>query len=149
MSVAGEDDLFIFPEDIPVNIANPSDLKRLKETFAGKELYIAVGTDVIRNASCYKALPQEHSIHTLNHIAFARESAEQRESPGERYPISGQVINLTLKKYYEDISSTRIRENVDMDRDISNLIDTVAQNYIYDRNLYLREPAYKLSLIHI
>ena len=143
MSVAGEDDLFIFPEDIPVNIANPSDLKRLKETFAGKELYIAVGTDVIRNASCYKALPQEHSIHTLNHIAFARESAEQRESPGERYPISGQVINLTLKKYYEDISSTRIRENVDMDRDISNLIDTVAQNYIYDRNLYLREPAYK------
>lgn len=93
--------------------------------------------------SCYKALPQEHSIHTLNHIAFARESAEQRESPGERYPISGQVINLTLKKYYEDISSTRIRENVDMDRDISNLIDTVAQNYIYDRNLYLREPAYK------
>ena len=51
MSVAGEDDLFIFPEDIPVNIANPSDLKRLKETFAGKELYIAVGTDVIRNAS--------------------------------------------------------------------------------------------------
>ena len=143
MSIADEDDLFIFPEDIPVNIANPSDIRKLKETFAGKELYIAVGTDVIRNASCYKAPPQEHSIHTLNHIAFARESAEQRESRGERYPISGKVVNLTLEKYYEDVSSTRIRENVDMNRDISNLIDTVAQNYIYDRNMYLREPAYK------
>lgn len=143
MSIAGEDDLFIFPEDIPVNIANPDDIKRLKETFSGKELYIAVGTDVIQNASCYKAPPKPHSIHSLNHIAFARASAEQQQSSGQRYPISGNIINLTLKKYYEDISSTRIRENVDMDRDISNLIDTTAQNYIYDRNLYLREPAYK------
>ena len=145
MSVADEDNIFIFPEDIPVNIANPADIKRLKETFAGKELYIAVGTDVIKNASCYKAPPEEDSIHSLNHIAFARESNEQGKSRGEekRYPISGEVINLTLKKYYEDISSTRIRENIDLNRDISNLIDITAQNYIYDRNLYLREPAYK------
>ncbi|MCI8513070.1 MAG: phosphohydrolase [Lachnospiraceae bacterium] len=153
MSIADEDNLFIFPEDIPVNIANPGDIRRLKEIFAGRELYIAVGSDVIRNASCYKAVPEADSIHSLNHIVFARESNEQRAGGGERYPIRGKVVNLTLKKYYEDISSTRIRENVDLNRDISNLIDTVAQNYIYDRNLYLREPAYKHVLqareIHI
>ncbi len=155
MSIADEDNLFIFPEDIPVNIANPEDIRKLKKTFAGKELYIAVGTDVIKNASCYKALPEADSIHTLNHIAFARESNEQEKDTGEekRYPITAKVLNLTLKKYYEDISSTRIRENIDLNRDISNLIDTVAQNYIYDRNLYLREPAYKHVLqsreIHI
>ena len=145
MSVADEEDIYIFPEDRPVNIANPKDIKMLKETFDGKDLYIAVGSDVIRNASCYKAVPEKDSIHTLNHIVFARESNEQRAmNPEEkRYPISGDVINLTLKKYYEDISSTRIRENIDLNRDISNLIDTVAQSYIYDRNLYLREPAYK------
>lgn len=147
MSIAGEDDIYVFPEDIPINIANPKDVKKLKDTFAGKDLYIAVGTDVIKNASCYKALPEENSIHTVNHIAFARESKEQsKESmiPKETgYPITGNVINLTLKKYYEDISSTRIRENIDLNRDISNLIDTVAQNYIYKNNLYLREPAYK------
>lgn len=45
--------------------------------------------------------------------------------------------------YLEDISSTRIRENIDRGRDISNLIDPVAQNYIYDNSLYLREPQYK------
>ena len=155
MSVADEEDIYIFPEDKPVNIANPKDIKMLKDTFEGRELYIAVGSDVIRNASCYKAVPEEHSIHTLNHVVFARESNEQRvQNPDEkRYPITGDVINLTLKKYYEDISSTRIRENIDLNRDISNLIDTVAQSYIYDRNLYLREPAYKHVLqsreIHI
>jgi len=145
MSVADEEDIYIFPEDKPVNIANPRDIKMLKETFAGRELYIAVGSDVIRNASCYKAEPEKHSIHTLNHVVFARESNEQRAvNPEEkRYPISGDVINLTLKKYYEDISSTRIRENIDLNRDISNLIDSVAQSYIYNRNLYMREPAYK------
>ena len=30
-----------------------------------------------------------------------------------------------------------------MNRDISNLIDPVAQNYIYENSLYLREPSYK------
>lgn len=123
MSIADEDNLFIFPEDIPVNIANPADIRKLKETFAGKELYIAVGTDVIKNASCYKAPPEPDSIHTLNHIAFARESKEQGSDTGDekRYPITAKVVNLTLKKYYEDISSTRIRENIDLNRDISNL----------------------------
>ena len=145
MSVADEEDIYVFPEDIPVNIANPQDIKALKDTFCGRELYIAVGTDVIKNASCYKAPPEKDSIHTLNHIAFARESGEQKQGAEEEkgYPITGDVIHLRLKKYYEDISSTRIRENIDLNRDISNLIDTVAQNYIYDRNLYLREPAYK------
>ena len=43
-----------------MNIANPEDIRKLKKTFAGKELYIAVGTDVIKNASCYKAVSYTH-----------------------------------------------------------------------------------------
>ena len=48
-----------------------------------------------------------------------------------------------LPMYLEDISSTRIRENIDQGRDISRLIDPVAQNFIYANSLYLREPQYK------
>ena len=43
----------------------------------------------------------------------------------------------------EDISSTRIRENIDLGRDISNLIEPSVQDYIYRNSLYLREPQYK------
>lgn len=144
MSVADEEDIYPFPDDVSVNIANEDDIRRLKEIFTGKEMYIAVGTDVIENASAYKAMPTEHSIHTVNHITFARETRETKNSQGTGgYPISGKVIPLYLDKFYEDISSTRIRENIDLNRDISNLIDAVAQNFIYDNNLYLREPAYK------
>ena len=151
MSVADEENMYIFPDDIPVNIANPDDLAVLKEIFRGKELFFVAGSDVIRNASCYRAEPAENSIHSFNHIIFKRESQEQGYAPAAapksldtgRYPITGKVINLTLEEYYEDISSTRIRENIDMNRDISNLIDPVAQNYIYENSLYLREPAYK------
>ena len=53
------------------------------------------------------------------------------------------MTELRLPTHLEDISSTRIRENIDLNRDISNLIDAVAQNYIYDNSLYLREPQYK------
>lgn len=145
MSVADEEDMYPFPDDIPVNIANPADVKYLKEIFEGKDLYIAVGTDVIAHASAYAQEPTEDSIHTINHIAFARETREtdQEGSDETNHRIQGEVINLTLDKFYEDISSTKIRENIDLNRDISNLIDAVAQNFIYDNNLYLREPAYK------
>ncbi|MDD7020022.1 hypothetical protein [Hornefia butyriciproducens] len=145
MSVADEEGIYPFPDDFSVNIANNDDVRRLKQAFEGRELYIAVGSDVVRHASCYRKAPAEDSIHGMNHIVFARESKEQERCPQDAriYPITGKVITLTLKKYYEDISSTRIRENIDLNRDISNLIDPVAQNYIYEKSLYLREPAYK------
>lgn len=145
MSVADEENMYPFPDDIPINIANPADIKKLKDIFAGRDLYIAVGTDVIENASAYRAVPTPDSIHTVNHIAFARETRENAEPDQHEktYGIQAKVIRLTLDKFYEDISSTKIRENIDLNRDISNLIDAVAQNFIYDNNLYLREPAYK------
>lgn len=151
ISVADEAEIYIFPDHIPVNIANPDDLKQLKELFADRQLYFVAGSDVIENASCYRAEEQEHSIHTFNHIIFRRTSGQPAPSAQaacsdtalKRYPISGSIINLTLEEYYEDISSTKIRENIDLNRDISNLIDPVAQNYIFENSMYLREPAYK------
>lgn len=146
MSVADEEGIYAFPDDMSVNIANNSDVKRLKDAFKGRDLYIAVGSDVIKNASCYRNPPTEDSIHTVNHVVFARESndpSDKGDKKKQSYPVTGKVVNLTLKKYYEDISSTRIRENIDLNRDISNLIDPAVQNYIYEKNLYLREPAYK------
>ena len=145
MSVSDEENIYIFPDDIPVNIANPADLARLKEIFKGKELSFVAGSDVIENASCYRAEPSENSIHSLNHIIFKRSSDEKRDAAAGKthYPITGEVVNLHLEEYFEDISSTRIRENIDSGRDISNLIDPVAQNYIFEIGLYMREPAYK------
>ena len=47
MSVADEFHVNLFPDDIPVNIANPSDLRRLKEVFAGRKVYVVVGLSLI------------------------------------------------------------------------------------------------------
>ena len=147
MSVASEDDIYLFPEDLPVNIANPNDLMNLQKAFEGREIYMVVGSDVVDNASCYSAKPVDGSIHHMNHIIFKRQLSKEGQIvkvEGEPYyGIDGKQIQLSLPKYYEDISSTRIRENIDSGRDISNLIDSVCQNYIYDKNLYLREPEYK------
>ena len=142
MSAADEEGLYIFPDDISVNIANPADLGHLRALFGGRELYIAVGSDVVMNASAYKVKPQDNSIHSFNHIIFARE-AGKTDADGEGFPVTADVLQLELGKYYEDISSTRIRENVDLGRDVSSLVDPVVQNYIYDMNLYVREPADK------
>ena len=139
MTVANEENIFIFPDDLPVNIANPDNLRKLHELFPGKELYLAVGADVVKNASSYKAEPQPWSVQTMNHVIFQRFGVEMDYES----IISGKVSVLELPENLMDISSTRIRDNVDRNRDISNLVDPVVQNYIYENNLYLREPEFK------
>lgn len=147
MSVADEFDVYLFPHDIPVNLATPEDLDRLRQVFAGRALYLAVGSDVVANASSYRAVPSPGSVHSLNHIVFRRSSgAEGQEIEADLSRISGRVIQLQLPTHLEDISSTRIRENIDLGRDISSLIDPVVQDFIYRNSLYLREPQYKQIL---
>ena len=144
MSVADAFDVYLFPHDLPVNLASPSDLDRLREVFAGRELYLAVGSDVVANASSYRSPPSPGSVHFLNHIVFRRSSdAEGYEIDADLSCIRGGLIQLQLPTHLEDISSTRIRENIDLGRDISNLIDPVVQDYIFRGGLYLREPQYK------
>ena len=93
MSVADEFGVYLFPHDIPVNLATPADLDRLREVFAGRSLYLAVGSDVVANASSYKAPPTEGSVHYLNHVVFRRSSdAEGHEISTDLSVIRGDVI---------------------------------------------------------
>ena len=143
LSVAGDFNVHLFPNTIPVNIANPADLKRMVELFPGREVYLVVGSDVVTNASSYKAPPKPYSIHSMNHVIFRR--AGEKPLP-KNLPITGDIIHLHLPPHLEDISSTRIRENVDLNRDISNFIDPVIQDFIYQNGLYLRDRQEKSLL---
>ena len=146
MSVADEFHVNLFPDTIPINIANPEDLKTLREAFAGRDLYMVAGTDVVANASSYKAKAVSNSIHHMNHVIFRRKTAGENAAAdaAEVYKhIKGRVIEVELPEQFEDITSVMIRENIDMNRDISNMIDPVAQEYIYNSGLYLREPEFK------
>ena len=138
-SVADEFNVHVFPENFPVNLTNSADLKALRETFANKELYIVVGSDVVQGASAYRGEVSENSIHTFHHVVFRR----GHEKAADTSCIRGKVVELKLPRHLEDISSTRIRDAIDANRDISNLIDPVAQEYIYRHSLYLREPLNK------
>lgn len=145
MSVAGLWNVYLFPDEIPVNIAVPEDLAALQALFPGRELYLVAGSDVIRHASAYQ-LDAPGSAASYNHVIFRREEAEQPgDVPLERI-IRGKLKLLTLPSYYETVSSTRIREYVDKNLDISMLVDPVAQSYIYEYGLYLRSPQFKQVL---
>ncbi len=146
MSVAGDFHVYLFPDDIPVNIANPADLRRLREIFSGQRLYMVVGADVLANASAYRREPSPGSIHSLNHLVFTRPD-QPRLPPKKSLRLTGDVMELRLPPELEDISSTRIRENVDQNRDISHFIDPVIQDFIYQNGLYLRDSQDKLPLI--
>lgn len=151
MSISDELNIYLYPQDLQVNIANPDSLKSLKESFPDSDVHIVVGSDVIINASSYRSAESEFSIHNFPHVIFERKSSfysDNREVNFEKAQerIRGEKIILTLPPQYEDISSTQIRNYVDENRDISQLIDPLVQNFIYEYGLYRREPQYK-SLI--
>ena len=144
MSAADLKDVYLFPAEIPINIANPKDLEMLTEIFGRKDIYFVMGSDVVKNASAYRIPPSEFTIHSFPHIIFSRNMTGEKEPEEnlEQY-IHNSVLHLSLPTHYENISSTKIRDNIDLNRDISNLIDDNVQNYIYDMGLYTMEPLYK------
>jgi len=151
MSIADEFNIQILPADIQINISNPSNLSNLKDEFPDSELYIVVGSDVVLNASSYAKMPELNSIHSFSHIIFNR--SNQKESVNninllnnKLKNISGDIIHLALPPKYKDISSTQIRNYIDQNRDISSLIDPLAQKFIYESGIYRREPLYKSLL---
>ncbi|MDF2673663.1 MAG: cytidyltransferase, partial [Clostridiales bacterium] len=148
MSIADELNIFLYPMDTPTNIANPVDLKLLRNSFPNSKLFMVAGSDVIINASCYQAARSENSIHTLPHIIFDRRNLNYRHEHDEFLnealkKIEGEVIRLALPTQYEDISSTQIRNYIDENRDVTSLVDPLAQKYIYENSFYRREPQYK------
>ncbi|GAG23314.1 unnamed protein product, partial [marine sediment metagenome] len=148
ISIADELNVYLYPEDLPVNIANPDDLKVLRENFSFSEVYIVVGSDVILNASAYQKNKGKNSIHTFSHIVFDRRTlhaADEKEKMIQEAikEIRGETIKLNLTPCYEEISSSQIRGNIDENRDISRIIDPLAQKYIYENSLFQKEPQYK------
>jgi len=148
ISIADELNVYLYPEDLPVNIANPDDLRALRENFPFSEVYIVVGSDVIVNASAYQKNKRKNFIYTFSHIIFDRKTPHITDEKEEGIQevikeIKGETIRLNLTPCYEEISSTQIRNNIDENRDISRLIDPLAQKYIYENSLYQREPQYK------
>lgn len=148
MSIADELNIFLYPMDTPTNIANPVDLKLLRNSFPDSKLFMVAGSDVIINASSYQAERSENSIHSFPHIIFDRRNLnyinESDEFLNETLKkIEGEVIRLSLPTQYEDISSTQIRNYIDENRDVTSLLDPLAQKYIYEHSFYRREPQYK------
>lgn len=147
MSVADEMDIYLYPEDFPVNIANPKDLKRLKENLDSNKVFIVVGSDVILNASAYKGTPTENSISQFPHVMFERRNSQNTDKDLNLDKalelINNEVIKLNIPPQYEDVSSTQLRNYIDKNIDTSNLIDPLAQKYIHETNLYRHEPRYK------
>lgn len=151
MSVADMADTYLFPTSIPINIANPDNMEELARLFKGRKLFMVMGSDVIANASAYKKAPRPYSVQTFNHIVFYRGQMGENEKTVMEEAckgIRGEVHLLELTPDYQNISSTRIRNNLDSNQDISNLVDKNVQNYLYDKDLYTREPLYKKELTH-
>lgn len=148
MTIAKEDGIYLFPKEIPVNITCDEDMFELRKIFGSREVYIAVGSDVVLNASAYK---NKKEILNFSHVIFDRNAHENTSQLEELTNmaienINNKVIKLALPTQFEDISSTQIRDNIDKNRDISKLIDPMAAEYIYNYGLYLREPLYKTLL---
>jgi nicotinic acid mononucleotide adenylyltransferase len=150
MSVADELGIYLYPENMPVNIANTVDLGDLVATFKKSKVYIVVGSDVVANASAYKKIPEDKSIFFVNHIIFERTASDSYtvsamlEENIEK--IKAEVIRLTLPLQFEDISSTQIRNCIDENRSIASLVDPLVEKYIYENGFYRREPQYKSVL---
>ena len=69
--------------------------------------------------------------------------AQGREIEADLSILKGMSSPCSCPPIWRISVHLAIRENIDLGRDISNLIDPSVQDYIYRNSLYLREPQYK------
>lgn len=146
MSTADMKEVYLFPKEIPVNIANPDDMKKLAQVFCGQSVYMVVGSDVVKHASAYRQEPQKWSIHRFPHLIFSRNAGDgmaEEEKAVCQERILAEKQYMKLPPLLEQVSSTQIRENINAGKDILGLVDDSVQNYIYHLGLYTMEPVYK------
>ncbi len=147
-SIASEIDVYTHPRDISINIANAVDLKVLRSAFNESEVYLVVGSDVLIGASAYRDPKKNTEIFEIPHVVYERKGSITSDRDRKRLDrIMSQLhpnsIVFELPEEFEHISSTMIRDYIDDNRDISELIDPLSENYIYQKGLYQREPLYK------
>lgn len=142
MSVSGLWDVYLFPDNMPINIAVPEDLTSLSEKFLDRTLYLAAGSDVICNASAYHSTAPG-SARDYNHVIFRRPGGPNLGETDIAQILRGQWKLLSLPTWCESVSSTRIRDYVDKNLDISMMVDPMVQSFIYENGLYLRSPQFK------
>ena len=142
ISVADQWDTYLFPDDIPVNIAMPEDLAKLPQLLPDRSVFLVAGSDVIYNASAYRST-EPGSAAEYNHIVFCRNSEEKADHSSLEKIIRGELKILALPPFFESVSSSRIREFVDEKLDISMLVDPVVQSFIYEHGFYVRSPELK------
>lgn len=145
ISVADQWDTYLFPDHLPVNIAMPQDLATLRACFPNRAVYLVAGSDVIRNASAYRQNTAGCAAE-FDHIIIRRPAAEEMGLPPVASLLRGKVLEFSLPEQFEGISSSRIREYIDKNLDVSALVDPIVQAYIYEFGLYLRSPMLKRVL---
>ncbi|TCO79390.1 nucleotidyl transferase family protein [Marinisporobacter balticus] len=148
MSIADSLNIYLYPEDFPINIGNQRDLDTLKNMFPHSQVHMVMGSDVILNATSYQAEKNKGSIHTFPHIIFEKSDLlpvmkNNSALSSAIRQIDGQVTILSLPSPYDEISATQIRNYIDENRDLSSLIDPLAQKYIYGNGFYKRESQHK------
>lgn len=141
--VADQLNVYLFPDEIPINIAMGEDLARLRKLIPAQSLYLAMGSDVVHHASAYAA---GGAAAEFDHLLFCREELSLSSMMVLKQKIHGKLQILKLPEFYDSVSSTRIREYVDKNLDISMLVDPIVQSLIYQRGYYLRTPQYKQVL---
>ncbi len=94
MSVADEFDIYTYPRDLTVNIANETDLSDLHDQFPDADVHIVVGSDVIANASAYAVQKEGISIQSFSHIVFERLESLSIEEVNR---LEERILNLEKK----------------------------------------------------
>jgi len=146
MTIADLFSVSTWPQNQPLNLEEAEDLIQLRDTLAGKEVYIAIGEEALLNDAVYG--DANHEIYRFPHVVYKRRSQVEDGQASETIEKRKQYFvsppqERGLEALYESIDVNRIRRNIDQDWDAFYVLDDLASQYIHKKRLYKNEPQYK------
>ncbi|MDE7389877.1 MAG: nicotinate-nucleotide adenylyltransferase [Lachnospiraceae bacterium] len=113
-------------------------LKQLKQLYPDSELYLITGADMFLTLQDWKCPKEIFSLATVCTVPRNDADCELLREHEERLREMGaKTVVLDLKRM--DISSSEVRKRVFYDEDISGLVDSKVEKYIYANYLYMNK----------
>lgn len=147
ISISDLFDVYLFPDDISINLSNINDLKLLKKLFEGTSSTpsIVMNADELIHNEMYKMKISKNTIHNFEHIVYNNLT---NKSFLDKYcetknKLKGKIIELDVPTEYDTLYPHTKKNDINNSLSTTTLIDNNSMKFIQKKDLYLREPKNK------
>ncbi|MCK8059921.1 MULTISPECIES: HD domain-containing protein [unclassified Fusibacter] len=146
MTIADEFGVYLFPRNKIINLNMEDSSNRLSDLFPEQPVHLVTGEDMLLSNASY--MNEDSHLFDLPHIVVSRGNLTKKKKDQALKVMDGieQVTHVNIMVDLERITPDQIRRAIDLNWDLTDVMDPLASRAIRKFDMYKNEPQFKNDL---